>query len=206
MKQLNLLITSSFLALSLTPAYGAYHVTKETNKKTVLIEELTGVECSSCPKGDELLEKFQKEYGDQVAVIQYHVGGNFQNKNYNYTTEESLDFYNELERTVYSYPCAWISRHHFPNRNTRTMQVDFWAQHTNEVSLEDAPVNLWMYAFYDVETGKITVDVEGFFIENVKDETAFLTVVMTQNGIVGKQAGVPKDDLYNYTQDRKSVV
>ncbi len=46
----------------------------EQADRTVLLEDFTGQRCINCPKGTEVIEKLQAEYGDKVIAVGIHGG------------------------------------------------------------------------------------------------------------------------------------
>lgn len=46
----------------------------EQADRTVLLEDFTGQRCINCPKGTEIIEKLQEEFGDKVIAVGIHGG------------------------------------------------------------------------------------------------------------------------------------
>jgi hypothetical protein len=68
-------IKVTFLALFFSLTGFGQNSTNTTSKDSFAVLELfTSEGCSSCPKADELMGKFQKEFGNQpVYILSYHV-------------------------------------------------------------------------------------------------------------------------------------
>lgn len=195
MNKLNILAISSLIAFSA----GAHHVSLEPAKQDILVEEYTGILCSTCPHGDKVLDGFKDTYGERIHIISIHAnkdGAVYSPSSEYYgieAGEEICDYTN-----FYTYPAAWINRHHFEGRNAPAIQVDFWAQHVREEAALDAPLNLWARAVYSDDMKSVTVSVEGFFTGDYPNDNAFLSVAMVQHRIIGRQAGATNSKDYTH--------
>ena len=178
----------TLLAVSLLPFLStgaAYHVSKEPQTKHILFEEATGIECTSCPMIAPDIEKIGSTYpGTNIIAIHGH---HYRNSFFDLTTpggDEIVDYFD-----IMSYPQAMVNRRKFDNMDRRFMSSVFWPPFLASENETDAPVNLWINSWLNEETGIVKVEVEGYCLADISAENPYLTVVMTQDGLIGPQKG-----------------
>ncbi|MCH5214546.1 MAG: Omp28-related outer membrane protein [Muribaculaceae bacterium] len=161
----------------------AYNVSTTPEAKHVLFEEYTGVLCTGCPDGHDMLEQIIATYPGKIHPVSIHCGM--------YAAEPpkySVDGASAIHQFfgVSDYPSAVINRE--PIASNRYMATTaFWWQYVQEELAKPAPVNLWLNATYDKEKGYVKLDVEGYFTGDSPSLTNYLTIVMTQSNIIGPQ-------------------
>ena len=178
---------TALIAIALLSFFSAkaYHVSTEPQTQNLLFEEATGVNCTSCPTVQPVIEKLETTYPG-INIIAIH-GYHFANKNYNLATDggdEIVDYFD-----IVSYPQAMINRVKFDGMDRRFMSDVFWNNFLPKEAEKVAPVNLWINSWLDKETGIVTIDVEGYCLEDISDREPTINVVMTQDGIQTIQAG-----------------
>lgn len=175
------------LAISLCVSFSAaaYHVSSQPQLKNLLLEEATGLLCTSCPHVQPHLDRVASTY-PTLNMIAIH-GMHFRDKLFDLSTPGGDEIVTVFD--IMSYPQAMIDRVQFEGMNTRFISDAFWDKFLAQRSQEQAPVNLWMYSSLDEASGIVTVTVEGYFLEDVSGLNPHLTVVMTQDGIIAPQAG-----------------
>ena len=195
MKIRSLLTFAALLVLSTVSAQ--YNVSTEVSKKNILIEEYTGIHCGYCPQAHKIVSELMKVQGDKVYAIAIHAGS------YSVPNPDQPDFRvsNGAELNehfdVTSYPSGMVNRQRFSEEYpTPLCNRTLWAAYAHLENLMDAPVNLWMSSSYDETTRKLTVNVEGYFTADIDGEESFLTVVVTENNIMGPQSGSGMGDEY----------
>lgn len=204
-KSLQTLLLAAGVSLFSLPA-AAWHVSEEQSLKEILFEEFTGPNCTSCPAGNDLLKSIADSYPERFHLVSYHVEGYTSEGVYNYRTVEGDEIYSALNDKIFSIPSGWVNRHQFEHRTYKCLQRDYWA---DDVALEaalPASVNLWMRAVYDESERMVTVDVEGYFLENLDLKSPRLMVAVTQNGIIGRQAGAKEPNNYEHNHMNRAFV
>lgn len=89
----------------------------ETTGRTVLIEELTGVQCPNCPSANARLEAIQTVYSEQVIIIGIH--GEFLTKplaesQYDFRNQASIDLENKYKPFI-GKPSIVVNRKFHPS-------------------------------------------------------------------------------------------
>ena len=179
-------LIATFLFSSLSAA--AYNVSTEPQKKNILFEEATGIQCTSCPFVAPAIERVKSTYptANIIAIHGYH----FKSSLYDLTTpggDEIVDYFD-----IKSYPQAMINRRLFTGMDLRFLSEQFWTGSLIAESKIQAPVNLWMSSRLDQQTGIVTISVEGYCVEDITSLQPYLTVVMTQDNILAPQKGQSK--------------
>ena len=188
MKNLNSLkILTGALIAGVALNASAYRVGTAQSPKALLLEEATGLLCTSCPNVQPSLDKVLATYPNSnlIAIHGYH----FKNNTFDMSTPGGDEIVDEFD--IMSYPQLMINRVLFPTMDRRFMSEPFWNRFLPQEAQLTAPVNLWLYSWLNEETGIVTVMVEGYFLEDVSNLDPHLNVVMLQDGLMGPQAGAP---------------
>ncbi len=117
--------------------------------RTVLLEDFTGQRCVNCPRGTEIIEQLQEEYGDAVIAVGIHGGplgfmGN--NTLVGLATEVGSEYYNHWQLEYQ--PVGLVNRHGAVNYTD-------WA--TTVRAQIDTTAPLSMEAQATIEDGKIEI-------------------------------------------------
>lgn len=189
-------LKTSFLASALLLAFSAeaYHVDVTPSTKHILLEESTGIECTSCPGIEPYIAKFKANYPDanMIAIHGYH----FKNKTFDLSTPGGDEIIDEFD--VVSYPQGSFNRVLFDGFTRWYVSKEFWDRLLPLISDQTAPVNLWMRSWMDKETRIVTIELEGYILEDIGALDPHVTVVMTQDGIIAPQKGQKEE---NYTHN-----
>lgn len=195
------LILPILFLFSFVAGLWAYDVTTEVQKKNVLIEEFTGIHCGYCPQAHIICHNLEEIHQGKIFSIAVHSGfyavpGLDQP---DYRTEDGDLIDSILATTNEGRPCGVINRLTHTYESGATSMVlgrSAFGKTAMEIMAEDAPVNLLIKAECDVLTRKLNVIVEGYCTADVPSEKAFLSIVMTQDNIVGPQNGAGVGDQY----------
>lgn len=181
MKNLLHYVTISTLAM---PAFG-WNVQTEPTKKSVVIEEFTGIHCSNCPDGHKRATMLHHSHPEDLFIVSVHSGyfATPSRNEPNYITKEGTAIHDYFE--VNSYPCGTTSRRDaglglVQGRND-------WGASSRVIVAETSPVNLWVGCSYDSQSRKLNVTVEGYYTGTMDDPR--LTVEILQDNILGPQSG-----------------
>lgn len=194
----------SFLILGLTSATTVlgqnYQVTTELQKKNVLMEIYTAINCQNCADGDRIAASILNVKKNKVFAIDIHGGRDAT------PSAGKPDFRTSEGQQLFAYrgrpgtPLATINRKtwNFENVDYFMMSRNMWASVVSDFGTEDAPVNLWVNAVYDGNTHKIKVRVEGYYTGTTNAEDTRIAVALTQNNIKGFQLASGLSNDYDY--------
>lgn len=167
--------------------YG-YEVSTTIEKKNILMEEFTGINCGNCPQGHAVAKMLGEARPDNAYLVAIHAGyyARPQSDQPDYRIAEGEAINNEF--LVTSYPCAIINRHVFSG-SSEQLPRSKWIKSSKEINTDQAPVNLHITSEYDHSTRELQVYVEGYYTLENNDEFNQLSVIFTQNNIQGYQSG-----------------
>lgn len=163
------------------------------NKKTVLLEDFTGVKCINCPKAAALASDLQAQYGHQLVVMGVHAGnyaipsGNFPD----FTTEEGEEWNTTFK--FKSYPIGTINRQY--NGSSYGYGDAKWADAVQEAVQGTPNIRLLSAVKYNETNRELKVSVYSKFLNEFSDKYN-LTVCLMEDNIVGKQLGQGGGDDY----------
>lgn len=194
MKKLLYIMIALFYCIQLG-AESSYHVSTDIEKQKVLLEEFTGMNCGNCPRGHKKAHDLLLAQPHNVFVIANHSGhySNAASDQPNYQTEDGSAINQVFNIT--SYPCGTINRA-LKNENIQILSTFSWIEESRKVSKVDAKVNLWMESTLDMQSRILTVKIEGYVRDGIEQDSLLVNVALTQNNIVGPQAGGGKGSNY----------
>ena len=173
----------SFLFGALTAS--AWNVGTDPTRKSALIEEFTGIQCSNCPDGHRIATALANLHPEDVYIVAVHAGY------FSDPRPGQPDFVTETGKAIHdyfgvsSYPCGDVNRHDYGNGII--LSRSNWGAACREALKEQSPVNLWSVCSYDATTRTLKVDVEGYYTADMNEPR--LTVWLLQNEILGPQSG-----------------
>ena len=157
-------------------------VSKEQQKRNVLIEELTGINCQFCPDGHAIANNLIKNNPDRVWAVNVHSGGYAPTSYPNLNTTASAAICNAF--TTGSFPSGIV------NRSTATAENRFsWETSTNQQLSQDAECNVGGQIVINAETRSAIATVEVYYTGNSSSDNNYLTIMMLQDSILGPQSG-----------------
>lgn len=167
-------------------------VSTEPQKRNVIIEDFTGVNCPNCADGHKIANTLMDYYTDRVWAINIHAGNYSGSQAYNFRTEDGSEIWNGFNVT--GYPQAVINR----TTENGVSRTD-WASHTNLIVEEDAECNVAGQVVIDHESRKVTVTVEVYYTANSNVDENYLNVYMLQDNIIAYQSGANQnpDQMYD---------
>ncbi|MBQ8704525.1 MAG: Omp28-related outer membrane protein [Bacteroidales bacterium] len=152
-------------------------VSTDVEKRNVLIEEFTGVNCQYCPDGHRRANAVCEEYAGHAWAINIHQGS-FAAM---YTTQWGDALANQYG--VQGWPSGVTNR--CPNLQDRGE----WAAYAAQVRTQDSPVNVAATATINPMTRQLIVNVEMYYTGTQTVSSNFLNVVLLQNNVMGPQTG-----------------
>lgn len=167
-----------------------WNVSTEVSNKKVLVEEYTGIHCGYCPQAHKIVAEMIKAQGDNVYAVAIHAGSYAVpgSDEPDFRISEGVELNNHFD--ISGYPAGMVNRQRFMEEYPSPVcNRDLWATFARMECQEAALVNLWMSSSYNPDNRQLTVDVEGYYTDDVDANENFLTVVVTENNIMGPQSG-----------------
>lgn len=160
-------------------------------KKKVLLELYSGVNCQYCPTGDRIAEQLTESNPGNVIILDIQTGiyaePNAGQPDYRTPFGDGLE--NLIDLT--GYPAGTINRHVFPGwgqqPNGLAMAPTYWNNAVAQILAQDAAANLGVEAELDVQTKLLTVNVEVYYTGNPPTTSNRLNVAILQDNIIGPQ-------------------
>ena len=169
-------------------------------KRTVILEEYTGQNCSNCPGAHRIIESLQEQYGDAFISVSIHAGkfafdeGLYANQAppYNYQTfktPESEEY--ARQQDVTSYPSGLINRH------TNVLGAFDWAS-TIRAEME-IPTDLKMTLNTSYNKDNNSYEISTYLTPSA-DYAGYLQLWLVEDSIVSLQLD-GKNLLLNYVHN-----
>ena len=155
-------------------------VSKEPQMRNVLIEELTGINCGTCPDGHAVANELIKNNPGRVWTVNVHSGIYAPTSYPNFNTTASAAIYNAF--TPGFVPAGII------NRSTGDTH-SYWTSYTNQQLNQNAECNIGGQIVINAESRIATATVEVYYTNNSTAENNYLTIMMLQDSIIGYQNG-----------------
>jgi len=178
-------------------------VSTQKLNRTVVLEDFTGVRCGYCPEGHVIAADIKKNSPvGSVILINIHVGP-FASPMDGYPdfTTPFGDGLRELA-IVSSYPSATVNRHKFdPAVATTGLSRNAWANAAAEMRKTASPVNVGVQSTFDPATRLLTVNVEGYYTDDVKEKVNYVHVVLKESKIIAIQSDYTNGTQTNYSHD-----
>ncbi len=179
-----LLTTLCFAAIQLyaqTPKW----VSTTVQKKNAILEEFTGIHCGYCPDGHKIANDLVNANPGKVFLINIHSGG--------FATPSAAGDI-DLRTTagtaidaasgVTGYPAGSVNRSTAPWSGGRNL----WTGQVSGIIAQNSPVNVYVKATIDFATRTLTTEVEVYYTGTSANSRNYLTVALTQDGILGSQS------------------
>ena len=136
-----------------------------TDRK-ILIEEFTGANCAACPKGADVIESLQEEFGSQVVAVSIHtsvsgaLGNPLSGSAYDLRTQDGDDLA-ALFGGLSGIPASVFNRTKFDSQSKMAVLApDSWASFAlSELNLEPI-VDLSTDLQNDQSTRELTITIE----------------------------------------------
>lgn len=151
-------------------------VSTEVEKRNVLIEEFTGVNCGFCPDGHYRANQICQQYEGHAWAINIHQGV--------YAAMYATQWGDGLagQYDIEGYPCG------VTNRCANMQDRGQWAATAAQIRTEDSPVNIAATASIDPLSRQLIVNVEMYYTGTQTVTSNYLNVVLLQNNVIGPQS------------------
>jgi hypothetical protein len=176
--------TSILFLFTIVNIHAQNIASRTPSNKNVVLEELTGKGCVSCPSGHKLGSWLIDRYPDRVFILSINAGF-WAGGTPNYTTVWG-DYIDSIF-TVGRYPNAAVNRTDF---GEGIMQdAGEWNDNTQITLSQSSPVNIGGEATVNLVTRELTVDVETYYVYSVPGPYQRIHAVITQDNVAGYQKG-----------------
>ncbi len=168
-------------------------VSTEPSNRNVVLEEYTGIYCGYCPDGHRIASELRKANPEDVFLINIHTTSNFSTPQGDHPDFRTADG-DELSQPagITGFPAGSVNRSTTPWAQGRGT----WNNVVPGILAKASPVNIGVKANVDLETKELVVNVEYYYTADEANPTNKLTVVLTQNEIVGYQSGASANPDY----------
>ena len=168
----------------------------------IVLEEFTGVKCIYCPAGAVIAHALQKQYRNQLILVELHPQGSSLTQNYS----GDIDLRSVVAQTYYEYwgtpnlPTALVNRRQGPK--DALTNKDAWSGVVETVASEK-PVATINKVSAKLADNKITVAASGYFHEDYAAAGGINMIVMIrETGFLVRQEGVPESkEKHNYPRN-----
>jgi hypothetical protein len=168
-----------------------YTVGTDVQKKNVLLEEYTGLNCGHCPEGHIVAKTLLNSMPGHAFAVNIHTGTfatpSSDEPDYRIAEGDSLGDYFKSEEA--GYPSASVNRYDFDNEDFYLQGRSTWISSAETIRNQYAPVNLYVKSVYDGSNNTLTVHVEGYFTMKSQEADQRINVILTQDYIKGYQNG-----------------
>lgn len=158
--------------------------------KTIVIEDLTGVRCSACPKAAETAKNIKDSYKEKAVVIgiypqepkslttPYNGFPDLRTDNGQLIASNLFDFSNQL-------PGGGVNRRLFQGQPAFNIPFNTWLNASSEIDKEKAVVNMSL-SLTEVTEKEFVVKTDLLFTEPTTS-SPFITILLLENNIAHPQ-------------------
>ena len=184
-----ILLSIMTLSLLAFQAQAQKWVKTTPQNKNVILEEFTGIHCGYCPDGHKIANNIVTSNPGRVFLINIHSGS------FAVPAAGEPDFRTDAGTAIdgsagiTGYPSGSLNRSTTPWGQTRNL----WTGQANNLLAQVSPVNVAVKSSIDFATRKLTTEVEVYYTSASAQSKNYLTVLLTENDILG-----PQSDYGNY--------
>ena len=162
-------------------------VSKEQQKRNVLIEEMTGRGCVYCPGGQAAVNQVVAKDPERIFTVNVHCLGVMSTTAApNLNTDYGKPYFQAF--TDGGIPAAVVNRMEDGGKLVK-LHPSQCASYVDTQLAEDAEVNVAGQVIVNPITRLATITVEAYYTGDSKFETNYLTIMMLQDSIFGSQSG-----------------
>ena len=162
-------------------------VSKEQQKRNVLIEEMTGRGCVYCPGGQSAVNQVVAKDPERIFTVNVHCLGVMSTTAApNLNTDYGKPYFQAF--TDGGIPAAVVNRMENDGKLVK-LHPSQCASYVDTQLAEDAEVNVAGQVIVNPITRLATITVEAYYTGDSKFETNYLTIMMLQDSIFGSQSG-----------------
>ncbi len=174
--------------------------------KNVVIEDFTGVKCTNCPQGHQIIEVLKAANPNRIIALAMHPKNSLGlpvalPPSYNVNPDLRNDKVQDLFANYFgqtSQPIAAIDRKVFPGETNILIDKGTWTNRANQEIALTTPVNIDLTTSFDSISRELTIVTELHYTQNVTEENK-MTIVLVENDIVASQVnGIVVDTFYKH--------
>jgi hypothetical protein len=182
MKKITFLMCAVLACLLNANAQEPQFVSKEPQNRNVLIEEFTGRLCGYCPYGQVAVNQILAENPGRVFTVNIHAPSSLSPTSYpNLNTNKGAEVYMAFNAGG-GIPAVTVNR-------GETIHPVESSPTVNKLLAQTAECNIGGNVLINEEKRTATITVEVYYTSNSVSDKNYLTVMMSQDSILGSQAG-----------------
>lgn len=169
--------------------------------KNVVLEEFTGVRCTNCPQGHQIIYDLKAQYPGRVISLSCHPFTSL-TAPYSYSvqdlrTQKAQDLFAFLGNAG-NLPIGSIDRKLFSGQSALLVDKQNWSNFTTQQISLSPPVNIDLQRLYDSVSRELTVIATVVYTQPVTQDNR-LTIALTESKIVTAQLdGTVHDTFYTH--------
>jgi hypothetical protein len=192
----NIIILMCVLGFTFSQVNAQKWVSTQPEKRNAILEEYTGIHCQYCPDGHRIASELVAANPGRIFLINIHAGG-YANPNpgeidLRTSVGTALD---AASGNTIGYPAGTV------NRTTSPLGRGSWSSTAANILNQTSPVNVAAKAYIDFTTRELVTEVEIYYTSNSTVNTNFLTVMLTQDNLLGVQVDGGNFNPTNWTAD-----
>lgn len=157
-------------------------VSTTPQKRNVLLEEFTGINCQNCPSGHMVANQLTTTYPDRAWSVNIHSGYYAPTYYPNFNTDDGGAIANGFN--ISAWPQGVV------NRSTAGgVGRTEWMSYASTQLEQNAECNVAGQAFIDIDNRTATITLEIYYTANSSSTTNYINVIMLQDNIMGPQSG-----------------
>lgn len=164
------------------------HIDRVHSDKVVLVQEFSGMNCTYCPEGADVLHGLLNAYPEEIAVVTMHPYGSEQSE----PLSGSPDLRNDLSTEYFkfygspsAFPAAIFDATPYKGNTVLTSRGE-WSPAFLQQQKIQTPLDLSITPVYDADSRKLTVDYSIKFTSMVSQPIS-IVVWLTESDIIGAQ-------------------
>lgn len=159
--------------------------------RNILIEELTGVQCSNCPKAARNIKTMETDHPERIVAVALHPPSNgftepILNKSHYDFRSPQVDEIANILGGIQGLPSGALAREKTSNGTIFDIDYGAWTSRVVPMLAQTTPVNIHIESAYVTENNQGEVTVQVAFTENVTDDL-YLTIYLVESDIVDYQ-------------------
>ena len=155
-------------------------VSTEPQPRTALLEEFTAIRCGNCPSAHVVANALTIAHPDDLVVVGVHGGG------LAIPIGAQPDFRTTDGTALWSQFSVAFQPQGLVNRGSLLATAN-WSSAVQNVLATPSPVNLGVATTFDADTRILTIDLELYYTATSAPGTDAISVLLTQDRIVGYQ-------------------
>lgn len=174
--------------------------------RKVLVEDYTGQKCGNCPPAAVTAENLENQYKDSVVVLAVHAGGfavpfGAYTNDFRTPAGDEWDGPSGFNISGNGNPNGMVNRMGYPT-TTHVKAYTNWGSLVSQLAPfnKNQGIKLNITTNYDTVQRLLNVDIKPVFLRNYGDTAINLSVVLSEDSIVGMQKDYSKSppDVPNY--------